>query len=428
MLRQREKGDFRYCIWVYRNGMDPLGLNLRHLRAFADVAAVGSVSHAARRVHLSQPAITQAIAKLERQLGARLFDRRPGGMAPTSAGARFALRTSRALAFLEAAVDEVEGRASGTNKAGFTHFAALMTMAQIRALIAVTRAGNFSLAARETGISQPSLHRSARDLEKITGLELFQRAAFGVRPTRPARILARAAQLALSELSQGLDEIHNDDAGGGLIRVGSMPLAKAHVLPRALNRLLIDRPDVRVRVVEGPYDDLLHALRHGEVDLLIGALRDPAPVDDVVEEELFSDPLAVVARHGHPLTTAPEITIEALARYPWVVPIPGAPSRAAFERLFDPPPTRLIETGSVIMIRELLTGSNHLTLMSAHQMRREEEARILTRLPFDLEGTVRKIGLTIRRGWIPTRTQSAFLDHLREVSAELPRPAPAGRY
>lgn len=403
--------------------MDPLTLNLRHLRAFADVAEVGSVSHAARRVHLSQPAITQAIAKLERQLDTRLFDRRPGGMAPTSAGARLALRTNRALDCLEAAVAEVEGRVPRPGRAGFTHFAALMTMAQIRALIAVNRTGNFSLAARETGISQPSLHRSARDLEKITGFELFQRAAFGVRPTRPARILARAAQLALAELAQGLDEIGDASGNGtGLIRVGSMPLAKAHVLPRALNRLLADRPDMRVRIVEGPYEDLLHALRHGEVDLLIGALRDPAPVDDVAEEALFSDPLAIIARHGHPLTTEAEITIDMLAGYPWVVPVQGAPSRAAFERLFVDPPTRLIETGSVIMIRELLTGSNHLTVMSAGQMRREEEAHILTRLPFDMAHTARKIGLTVRDGWIPTLAQSEFLDHLRDVSRDLPVP------
>ncbi|MBZ0214965.1 MAG: LysR family transcriptional regulator, partial [Fimbriimonadaceae bacterium] len=48
--------------------------NLRHLRAFREVAACRSISQASRRVHLSQPAITQAIAKLEDALGLALFD------------------------------------------------------------------------------------------------------------------------------------------------------------------------------------------------------------------------------------------------------------------------------------------------------------------------------------------------------------------
>jgi len=48
--------------------MSPDRLNLRHMRAFCMVARCGSISAAAGDVHLSQPAITQAIAKPERSL------------------------------------------------------------------------------------------------------------------------------------------------------------------------------------------------------------------------------------------------------------------------------------------------------------------------------------------------------------------------
>ncbi len=42
-----------------------INFNLRHLRAFQEIAACQSISHAAARIHLTQPAITQALAKLE---------------------------------------------------------------------------------------------------------------------------------------------------------------------------------------------------------------------------------------------------------------------------------------------------------------------------------------------------------------------------
>ena len=71
--------------------------NLRHLRAFQEVARCRGISAAAERVHLSQPAITQAIAKLEAQLGTALFERRSGGLYPTEPGDLFLDRVERAL-------------------------------------------------------------------------------------------------------------------------------------------------------------------------------------------------------------------------------------------------------------------------------------------------------------------------------------------
>ena len=63
----------------------PFELNLKHLHALVAVHHHGGISAAAPHVNLSQPALTQAIARLETQLDATLFDRQPGGMAPTEA-------------------------------------------------------------------------------------------------------------------------------------------------------------------------------------------------------------------------------------------------------------------------------------------------------------------------------------------------------
>ena len=77
--------------------MDPLALNLRHLRAAVAIVASGSVSAAARAVHVSQPAVTQGIAKLEAQIGQQLFERRADGMSPTEAALILAPRADAAL-------------------------------------------------------------------------------------------------------------------------------------------------------------------------------------------------------------------------------------------------------------------------------------------------------------------------------------------
>lgn len=80
--------------------------NLRHLRAFCEVARSSGITQASKRIYLSQPAITQAIARLEQQLQTRLFERRSNGMRPTAAGSLFLVRIERALAHLRSGARE----------------------------------------------------------------------------------------------------------------------------------------------------------------------------------------------------------------------------------------------------------------------------------------------------------------------------------
>lgn len=399
--------------------------NLRHLRAFREVADRRSISQAAERVFLSQPAITQAIAKLERLLDARLFERHSDGMRPTEAGALFAERTSRALGLIRAGTQEAVR--IGADKGARRQAAPdqLLTSTQLRALVAVANYGNFSLAARSIGTSQPALYRAARDLESLLGIALFEKTSQGIDLTRPALILAQHVKLSFAELAQGFAEIAA--LGGqdtGLIVVGSMPLARHSILPAAINALARELPEVRISVVDAPYDELLHGLRHGELDLLIGALRDPVPVDDVVQEALFDDPLAIVASSRHPLAKKKHITVDDLAACPWVLPRRGTPTRDHFEVLMHgrQPAGGLVESSSIVLICGLLLDSDRLTLISRHQILREQAQGLLSTLPYDMSGTQRPIGLTTRRSWRPTATQSRFLNLVREAARAL-RPA-----
>ena len=57
-----------------------LNVSPRQLEVFVHAAASGSLSAAAGRLHLTQPAASMALAEMERLLGSRVFDRVPGGL------------------------------------------------------------------------------------------------------------------------------------------------------------------------------------------------------------------------------------------------------------------------------------------------------------------------------------------------------------
>lgn len=77
------------------------------LRYFLAVAELGSFSKAAARVSVTQPTLSVGIAKLEEQLGARLFERTTRRVSLTPAGSRFLVHARRITQEYEAALREV---------------------------------------------------------------------------------------------------------------------------------------------------------------------------------------------------------------------------------------------------------------------------------------------------------------------------------
>ncbi len=402
--------------------MDATLPNVRHLLAVHEVAVCHRIKDAARQVHLSQPAVTQAVAKLERDLSEPLFDRRPEGMFATEAGKLFLHRVERALDLLK------EGERQARRKspdAGRRDFHRLTTATQLRALTAVAQTENFSHAARQIGVSQPAVHRAAKDLERLSGITFFEPVRRGVQLTPAAEAFSYYVRLAAAEMRQGRYEISAlQGQDSTRIVVGSLPLSRPSLLPAAMDRLLrASEGRVQLHCVDAPYESLLRDLRFGDLDFLVGALRKDLPADDVVQEPLFEDRLYIVAGQGHPLTRHPRPSLEDTLNYPWIAPPKATPSGSyLFEILKIPQlpntPVRVVAS-SLALLRGLMMRGDYLTIMSRRQVEIEVETGTIVTLPIDLQDSARAIGLTYRAGWEPTPTQTRFIDLIRDEGRNL---------
>lgn len=401
-------------------------LNLRHLDAIGVIGQAGSMSAGARRVSLSQPALAQAVSKVERLVGRRLFEREPGGMVPTAAGRMLMTRIERAFRYLIQGVRLVRRSA---RLAPLTHIERRVTLAQLRALIAVESTSSYALAARQIGLSQPAVHRAVRDLEEFLGTALFVRVGRSVRPSDSASRLVRFARLMLSELRNGLEEVEALDAGdGGRIELGTLPMARVVFLPELLSQFIAAHPAAQVHVVEAPYEELLNALRQGDIDLFMGgALRDPAPTSDIVQEDLFEDEPVVVGNAKHPLRHKKHLSPADLSRFPWIIPAHGIPMRASWERMFRSrgvePPKVQIECGSMLVARGLILKGEWLTLMARDQIQLELTAGALAEIEAPGEILRRRIVLTRRADWRPTPLQADLVEMAHRLAGLRSDPA-----
>lgn len=96
----------------YPHDPKPAGrLEVKHLRLVQAIASEQSVTRAAGRLHLSQSALSHQLLDLERELGARLFDRVGKRMVPTAMGVRMLASAERLLGELLALEQDLEGEA-----------------------------------------------------------------------------------------------------------------------------------------------------------------------------------------------------------------------------------------------------------------------------------------------------------------------------
>lgn len=205
----------------------------------------------------------------------------------------------------------------------------------------------------------------------------------------------------------------------GVVMVGALPLGRTRILPEAIVQLLEKHPGVRVATNESPFDLLALELRAGDVDFVFGALRADDYASDLQGEELLTEEMVILARNGHPLL-AKRLQKEDLKGMSWVLPRADTPARllleAHFQRIGQPPPEPVVETGDMAIIRGMLMRSDMLAVVSAHQLEYEIASGELQALTLDLQDTQRPIGLTYRINGLPSPAAEALMTLIREVT------------
>ena len=394
---------------------NPYELNLRHLRALIAVQDSGSITAGSRLACLSQSALTQGIAKIERQLECVLFERQIDGMNVTPRG-------ELALQRIRAAFEHFD---DATRKLGrnLEQPARSITMTHVRALLSLSEARSFATAAAAADLSQTSVHRAAGDLERILGKALVDRRGRGTLLSFTGRRLARGFRLAGGELRAMVSEISNDERGAP-ISLGALPIARPFIVPTAIVRMVEENARARFIVVEGDWQDLVEQLQDGVVDLIVGTIRDHE-IEDLVQVPLSDDQLVILCGSHHPLAGNPLPSPEALAFYPWIVGPPQSPLRLQWESLFADcmRPECPVECGSIMVIINLLAQSQFLALASPRQVELPLQTKRLAQVGGFITDSVRPIGITTRKSWRPTPFERRFT-HLLAEAARCSRAAP----
>jgi DNA-binding transcriptional LysR family regulator len=300
---------------------------------------------------------------------------------------------------------------------------------QLRHFQEIVRMASFGQAAERLNITQPALSKSIRNLERSLGCQLLERHPSGVTPTPHGRLFLDYAAFVTSELDRAVEELNAlSGRGRGIVRVGAGATMMRYLLPQAVRRFMAQAADgSSVSFRQGLKEELLAALRRGDIDLMVGSV-DPERVDeDLRQEAVLEDRLVVVADRRHPLAGMRGVALPALAAFSWVLPESNEPEgeklHQALAEARCPPPTIAVRTGSSPFMAELLKDSPYLSYLPVALLQFDPDFRHLA--PVDLAEPVWPrvvVGVTYRRRGVMLMPVRRFINRLKDVGRELAQP------
>lgn len=291
-----------------------------------------------------------------------------------------------------------------------------MEIHQLRYFCATARAGNFTRAAEQEHVAQPSLSQQIMKLEEELGARLFDRLGRRARLTQFGEAFLPRAQAILREVGEARCQIQ-EMAGteAGRIVLGAIATIAPYLLPAALSSFCRTYPDIQLRMVEDLTAALIAKLREGSLDLALAAY--PVPGHDLVYEELLCEPLFAAVPAKHRMASRKNISLKDIEDDPFLLLKEGhcfrettisACRRARFR------PNVIFESGQFATILGMVASGIGVSVIPAMALNQTHGCKFI-RLT-DPHAS-RRIGFVRLKHHFQTKAQKAVVEHFKAFVA-----------
>lgn len=288
---------------------------------------------------------------------------------------------------------------------------------QLSNFLAVAKAGNFTRAAADIGISQPALSRSIQKLEMAIGEPLFERRPRGVKLTEIGSFfLVRANQI--RDLVDDTFAELNEASNRGQIRLAVIPTIAPYLLPKVLKKFGSRHPEIKIQVQEDTTQNIVQRCKDGDIDLAILAL----PINEkyLETESLFDEELVLVIPKGHALEKKKRIRLSDIQEFPFISLDQQhclSDNIAEFCTRQSIAPVTIERTNQLTTIQELVALQHGISIIPAMAQQLDKSKQRVYR-PFAGEKPKRTIALLQNPYRYEHRFVALFKQYMREFAKE----------
>lgn len=188
-----------------------------------------------------------------------------------------------------------------------------MTLAQLEYVVSVAKHRNFTQAAENSFVTQPTLSMQIQKLEKELDIEIFDRSVHPIKLTQIGEKVVTQAQNILTEAAK-IDQMVREEKGllEGDFTIGVLPTILPTLVPLFYKHFKKNHPKVNLIIKELQTAQIIKGLEDGSLDFAIAVT--PLDESSIIENPLYYEPMVAYVPKTHPLNSQDKININELNR------------------------------------------------------------------------------------------------------------------
>ena len=195
-----------------------------------------------------------------------------------------------------------------------------MDIQHLKYFLSVAKFLNFTKAAQEHHIAQPSMSQIIGTMEKELGTKLFDRNNRSVRLTPAGRVFYDEAIIIVAKFDEAVKNIQRTSSGmGGVLRIGYWGPYEPIIMPRILSKFRRAYPNIELSIHQDSNKTLFKALSNDLIDIVFSSPYPYQDRDDISLLLLDSSPSCAVVHKNHPLADVGKISPELLNNEKFVI-------------------------------------------------------------------------------------------------------------
>lgn len=291
-----------------------------------------------------------------------------------------------------------------------------MELRHLRYFVALAEKLNFTEAAKQMHVTQPTLSHQIRQLEDELGKTLFERSERKVSITASGELFLPKVQEALRLIENGVASLKvSPKKLAGHIRLMTSSSFNVNVIPQTIASFLEEHAAVKISIEESASDEIMcRKIKLGELDIAIS--YPPARTEGLLFEPLCNEELVLVVKAEHPLAQRKRVRVIELHRRDIILPPPRFSMRYLLEEAFDVAgavPNIIVESSLITSVLGLVQQTGAATVLSQYALPAGTNLKVI---PLEDPNPMRTLGLIWAKDKLRRPIEAEFTSVLRAVT------------
>ena len=286
-----------------------------------------------------------------------------------------------------------------------------MDFDQLETFLEVARHLSFSRAAEKRFRTQPAISAQIRALEEEIGAKLLDRSGGKVSVTAAGKLFQRYAEESLAARKSVIAAMAEmERVPRGEIIVAANEGTCLHVLPEVFAEFKKQYPGVAVNINRLESTAILESVIENSVDFGVVAL--PVTDNRLTIVQIHRDELLAIASPSHPMAKMKAVTLEAVAKFPLLMPEHGR-TRDALEQLYHERKLKLnisMELDSSELLKRFVAAGVGVGFIARSNVEQDVKAGTLVAVSISDAVVRRDLALVFRKDKALSRAALAFID------------------